>query len=190
MFPTGRKASCVIAMFLITFQASCVTAPPPSVESCRLTMTDLEVLRVGMHGFSRRWSLSPLRLVIVLTTSTPDNPRLAAATGRPAILAAARSATVCRAGPSRRVHQPQGSPKRSLDVAVLSPPERAAWERRNRVAREMPGLAIARLGNRHSANEIPAGWTVVAAGTLRIRQVILRCCTRTTPVAEAAEKGG
>ena len=162
MFPTGRKASCVIAMFLMTFQASCVTAPPPSVESCRLTMTDLEVLRIGLSSIIQTLVAESPPRVIVLTTSTLTIPVWQPPLAAPPFSPPPDPPPFAGSG-DHVVSPPQGSPKRSLDAAVLSPPERAAWERRNRVAREMPGLAIARLGNRHSADEIPAGWTVVAA---------------------------
>ena len=79
--------------------------------------------------------------------------------------------------PSRRRHLrhrlPAGAitwclrPSRRLFRLCIRPcylrPERAVWELRNRVAREIPGLAIARLGNRHSADDVAAGWTVAAA---------------------------
>jgi hypothetical protein len=150
-------------MFLMTFQASCVTAPPPSVESCRLTMTDLEVLRTGLSSIIQPLVAESPPRVIVLTTSTLTipvwQPPLATPPFSPPLdpppFAGSGDHVVSPFGPSP-LYVLYG-----LDEH-LSPPERAAWERRNQVAREIPGLAIARLGNRDSADNIPAGWDVAA----------------------------
>ena len=152
-------------MFLMAFHASCVAAPPPSVESCRLTMTDIEVLRIGLSSVIQPLVAGSQARVIVLTTSTLTIPVWQPPLATPPFPPPPDPPPFAGSGDH------VVSPFRPSPLYVLygldehlSPPERAAWERRNQVAREIPGLAIApRLGNRHSADEVPAGWTVVAA---------------------------
>ena len=161
MLPTGRKANGVIAMFILTLHASCVAAPPPSVESCRLTMTDIEVLRIGLSSLIQPLVAESPPRVIVLTTSTltipvwqrPQAPFSPPPDPFPFAVWRVQMAPAFQPLPLYALY--------GLDER-LSPQERAAWERRNQVAREIPGLAIARLGNRDSADDIPRGWTVTA----------------------------
>jgi hypothetical protein len=190
MLPTGREANGVIAMVLMALHASCVAAPAPSVESCRLTMTDIEVLRIGLSSLIQPLVAQDPAGVIVLTTSTLTIPLWPAPpVTLPAFSPPSPPPPFAGSG-DHVVSTPEPSSFASLYPPLLSPPERAVWELRNRVARETPGLAIARLGNRHSADDVAAGWTVAAAAHLHIRHVRRRCCTRTTPVVEAAVKDG
>ena len=158
---TSQRASCVIALLLMTLHAGCVAAPPPSVESCRLTATDLEVLRIGLSSIIQPLVAESPPHVIVLTTSTLTFP----VWHPPPAPFSPPPDPFPFAGWGLQVAPPsQPLPlygRYGLDER-LSPLERAAWERRNRVTREIPGLAIARLGNRDSADDIPAGWDVAA----------------------------
>src|SRR3954465_1264165 len=162
MFPSNRKASCVVAMFLMSFHASCVAAPRPSVEACRLGTTDIEVLRLGLSSLVQPLVTVSPEAVIVLTTSTLMVPLWDPSLAKPPFSPPPHPIPFAGSG-EHVMSPPQPSPSRSLDADLLSPHERAAWDRRNRMPREIPGLAIARIGNRHSADAVPADWTVVAA---------------------------
>jgi hypothetical protein len=163
MLPTGRKANGVIAMFLMTLHASCLAAPLPSVESCRLTMTDIEVLRIGLSSLIQPLVAQDPARVIVLTTSTLTIPLWQAPPVTLPPFSPPPPPPPFAGSGDHVVSRPEPSWFSFLYPPLLSPPERTAWERRNRVAREIPGLAIARLGNRDSADDVPAGWTVAAA---------------------------
>lgn len=161
MFTTSRKACGVIALFLMALHAGCVAAPPPSVESCRLTATDLEVLRIGLSSIIQPLVAGSHPRVIVLTASTLMfpvwHPPLAPFSPPPDPFPfAGWGVQVAPPSQPLPLHVLYGLDER------LSPLERAAWERRNRVTREIPGLAIARLGNHQGADDVPPGWTVAA----------------------------
>jgi hypothetical protein len=127
-----------------------------------LTATDIEVLRLGLSSLIQPLVTESPVEVIVLTTSTLMVPLWDPSLARPPFSPPPHPPPF--GGPGEHVvSPPQPSPLRSLYAALLSPAERAAWDRRNRMSREIPGLAIARIGNRHSADDVPAGWTVVAA---------------------------
>ena len=162
MLPTARKVNCVIAMFLVTLHVSCGGAPRPSVESYRLTQTDVEVLRVAVTSVIQPRIGDPPKPAMVLITSTLTIPIWQAP---PASLAPLPPLPPPPFASSRDqvLSPPQSPPSQALDAALLSPAERAAWELRNRWAGEIPDLGIAGLVNRHSADDVPADWTVVAA---------------------------
>jgi len=161
MFAMSQRTSCVIALLLMTLHAGCVAAPPPSAESCRLTGTDLEVLRIGLSSIIQPLAAASPPRIIVLTTSTVTlpvwHPPLAPFSPPPDPFPfAGWGVQVAPPSQPLPLYVQYGLDKR------LSPLERAAWERRNRVAREIPGLAIARLGNHQRADDVPPGWTVAA----------------------------
>jgi hypothetical protein len=156
MTPAGRKASYMIAVTLVTLLASCADPSLPSVESCRLTRTDTEILRVALASVIEPSLGAPSRRVMVLTTPTLrialwQAPPPSFPPSPPAPFAGSRADAV------------PPSPRGPLDAALFSSEERVAWTRRNRVAREIPDLAIAGLVNRHGTHVDSADWMVVAA---------------------------
>jgi|SRR5476649_5396 len=156
MSPGGRTANCVIAVILMTLLASCADPSRQFVESYRLTKTDIEVLRVGLTSVIQPPIGAPSKGDVVLTTPTLTIPLWQAPPPSfppwpPLPFAGSRD------------HAMPPPPRTALDAALFSPEERAAWELRNRATREIPDLAIAGLVNRHNADDVPAGRTVVAA---------------------------
>ena len=151
-----RTANRVIALILMTLLVSCAGPSRPSVESDRLTTTDIEVLRVGLSSvIEPRIGESSKRLKV-----------LAAATLTiPLWKAPSASFPPSPPAPFRGWRNPvlPPSPPAALDAALLSTEERAAWEVSNRVARDIPDLAIAGLASRRSADDVRTDWTVVAA---------------------------
>jgi hypothetical protein len=154
---TGPDANCVIAVAVTTLLASCAGSPRPSVESPRLTRTDIEVLRVGLTSVVEPLLAVSAERVIVLTTSTRRLPLWQTPTSivpfpPPSPFAGSRGLAL-----------PLLLPSRALDATLLSPEERVAWALRNREAREIPDMAIVGLGSRYSGGEVPVDWTVVSA---------------------------
>lgn len=153
---TGWKANWVIAVIVPSILVSCAGPPQPSVESDRLTKTDIEVLRVGLVSvIGPRIGEAPNRLR-VLTSSTLMIPLWKAPPASfppspPPPFSGSRDPVV------------PPPPPVALDAALFSTVERAVWEPRNRVARAIPDLAIAGLVNRHSAEDVPSDWAVVTA---------------------------
>jgi hypothetical protein len=127
-------------------------------------MADIEILRIGLSSLIQPLFAEDPARVVVLTTSTLTFPvwqRPLAPFSPPPdpFLFEARRGQVPQSFQPLPLYALYGLDER------LSPQERAAWERRNQVAREIPGLAIARLRNRDSRDDIPAGWSVAAVST-------------------------
>jgi hypothetical protein len=153
---TGRKANWLLAVIVLTDLVSCAGPSQPYVESDRLTKTDIEVLRVGLASSIEPRLGEPSKRIKVLTASTLliplwKAPPVAFPPAPPPPFRGSRDPVVPPPAPA------------ALDASLFSTEERAAWERRNRVAREIPDLVIAGLVTRHSAEDVPADWTVIAA---------------------------
>jgi hypothetical protein len=164
---TARKENCMIVVILMLLLADCASPsqPLPSVESRRLSTTDIEILRAGVSSLIQaRIGESPMRINVLKDTTlirlfwtVPPVPSPTVPPPPPPLFDGWRLWPQSRPPPP-----PPPPPSVALDVALLSTEERVAWEARSRVTREIPDLAIAGLENRHNASDVPDDWTVMA----------------------------
>jgi hypothetical protein len=141
------------AIGLMLMIPGCASTSGPSIESARLTETDIEILRE--------------------TSESDIQPLIAASTAKRVAVLATTLAIPLWQAPTPSF--PPASPPlfggvaahppvpvtHAVNAELLTPEERAAWQLRNRVSREMPEVAVAGWVIRHSAESSEAE-TIVA----------------------------